>query len=482
MKHKNLAVSILIVMTLFASSGQCGWVDDWISQKTVSNPGSFDSQKRGYATAGGVNMRWKQSNDFLVGASAPKYSSGCGGIDLFNGGVNFMKYEMLVTKLQQIMGPAAAAFAFDIALNTLCVPCANGMKAMESITSRLNQLQLDDCKAQQATVAVLKDTTGLGGPADTEAVTNFLVSTGAQNLYADVVGIGDQATTETVLNHDSISKHDLVAGCPTEIRNIFFTPGSLLGNLTQEKGMATGYVDLIRALVGDVEISPNLAYNYVAPCDENSPETITDFMYGDIFVRELTTNNCVPITSIIVNGTTYTSIAGYIRFELEGITQSMLNQAALTPNQEAFLVTIPGPIYMAIKTDIQGLGENASAATIAGNYVDFASAAYAVAIFNDLYTTIETVLSSAEYLIKNKEGTDTGVNQNTCQMKLKDGPFFTLLEMQKTIGKYKNAIGNNYNKKVQIFLANIQMGTTILTVEKEIINERTKRFKRDMQK
>jgi len=69
-------------------------------------------------------------------------------------------------------------------------------------------------------------------------------------------------------------------------------------------------------------------------------------MYGDIFVRELTTNNCVPITSIIVNGTTYTSIAGYIRFELEGITQSMLNQAALTPNQEAFLVTIPGPIYM----------------------------------------------------------------------------------------------------------------------------------------
>jgi hypothetical protein len=145
-------------------------------------------------------------------------------------------------------------------------------------------------------------------------------------------------------------------------------------------------------------------------------------------------------------------------------------------------MTIPGPIYMAIKTDIQGLGENASATIIAGSYVDFASAAYAVAIFNDLYTTIETVLSSAEYLLKNKKGTDTGVDQNLCQLSLSDGPFHTLINMQAAIGKYKSAIGDNYNKKVQIFLANIQMGTTVLTVEKEIIEERTQRFKRDMQK
>jgi len=481
MKLKNLTVSTLIVMMLFVTSGHCGWVDDWIAQKTVSNPSSFESQKRGFATAGGANMRWTQSNDYLVTASAPAFSRGCGGIDMFLGGFSFLKYEMLVEKLQRIMGPAAAAFAFDIALNTLCEPCAKGIMSLEAITDRLNQLQLDDCKAQQATIAVLKENTGLGGPAETEAVANFLQSTGAQDLYQDIVNAGNGATAQKVMQDNSMTKQDLVAGCPTEIKNIFFTQGSLLNNLATEKGMATGYVDLIRALVGDVEISANLNYNYIQPCEENTPETTTDFMYGDIFVRDLATNNCVPVTVITVNGNNYTSIASYIRFELEGVTQAMLNKDALTPNQEAFLLTIPGPIYMAIKTDIQGLGENATAATVAGNYVDFASAAYAVAMFNDLYTTIETVLSTAEYLVKNKEGTDTGNDQGTCQKQLKDGPFHTLLKMQQTIGKYKKAIGDNYNKKVQIFLANIQMGTTILTVEKEIKEQKTKQFKREVQ-
>ncbi len=480
MKVKTLSVFVLIVTLLFVSPGHCGWVDDWITQKTVSNPGSFESQKRGFATAGGASMRWKQSNDYLVTASAPKFSSGCGGIDMFLGGFDFLKYEMLVKKLQSIMGPAAATFAFDIAMNTLCEPCAKGIKSLEAITDRLNQLQLDDCKAQKATVAIMKDPSALMSPMETEAVSSFLVTSGIQPLYADVVDAGRETTTQSVMGAQGIGKPDLVTGCPTEIRNIFFTPGSLLNNLATEKGVATGYIALIRALVGDVEISPNLNYNYLMPCDENSPENVSGFVYGDIYIRDLTTNNCDPITVITINGISHTSIAGYIRSELETVAQVMLDRGDLMPPQEAFMQTIPGPIYMAMKTDIQAWGESATAATVAGSYVDFASAAYAVAMFNDLYTTIETVLSTAEILVKNKKGTDTGNNQNTCKDHLKDGPFYTLLDMQQAVAKYKVAIGENYNRKVEVFLANIQMGSAILTTERDIKARKTKQFKREM--
>jgi len=478
---KILTVSNLIIAVLFVSHGYCGWIDDWIAQKTVSNPSSFESQKRGYATAGGANMRWRQSNDYLMTASAPKFSRGCGGIDMFLGGFGYLKYEMLVEKLQRVMGPSAAAFAFDIAMNTLCEPCAKGIKSLEAITDRLNQLQLDDCKAQKATVAVLKDSTGLGGPAETEAVSDFLQSTGAQDLYQDIVDAGAGKTPASVLTSNGATRQDLVSGCPTEIKNIFFTSGSLLRNLANEKGVATGYIDLIRALVGDIEISPGLEYNYLQPCEENNPEKVADFMYGDIFIRDLTTNNCDPITVITVNSRNYSSIADYIRFELEGVTQAMLSKTALTPQQEAFLQTLPGPIYTAIKTDIQAQGANATASTIAGNYVSFASSAYAVAIFNDLYTNITAVLSTADTIVKNKKGTDTGVDQNTCQAQLKDGPYYTLLGMQQIVGNYKRAIGEDYSRNVQIFVASLRMGTNLLEIEKKIKNQKTQQFKKNFE-
>jgi len=480
MKLKTLSVSMFIIILLSVAPGYCGWVDDWITQKTVSNPASFESQKRGFATAGGASMRWKQSRDYLVTASPPKFSSGCGGIDLFGGGFNFLKYEMLVEKLQRIMGPAAATFAFDIAMNTLCEPCAKGIKSLEAITDRLNQLQIDDCSAQKATVAIMKDPSAMMNPMETEAVSNFLVTSGMHNLYTDVVDAGKEATTSHVMNEQGASKPDLVAGCPTEIKNIFFTPGSLLNNLATEKGVAVGYISLIRALVGDVEISSNLDYNYLTPCEENSPENVSGFVYGDLYIRDLMSNDCDPITVITINGTSYASIASYIRSELEVVAQAMLDRSVLLPPQEAFLQTIPAPIYMAMKTDIQAWGESATAANVAGSYVDFASAAYAVAMFNDLYTTIETVLSTAEILVKNKKGTDTGNDQNTCKDQLKDGPFHTLIEMRHTVAKYKVAIGENYNRKVEVFLANIQMGSAILTTEKDIHSRKTKQFKREM--
>ena len=468
MKVKTLSVFVFIAILLFVSPGYCSWVDDWINQKTVSNPASFESQKRGFATAGGVNMRWKQSSDYLATVSKPRFSRGCGGIDAFLGGFSFLEYEMLVEKLQRIMGPAAAAFAFDIAMNTIAEPVAKSMKSLSAIIDRLNQLQIDDCKAQKATVAVLKDTTGLGGAAETEAYSDFMLSTGAADLWQEIKNVGDDKTVEETGNDFGVPKTTLVSGCPAGIRNIFFTPGSLLGNLANEKGIATGYIDLIRALTGDIEISTDLHYNYLPACDENTPERTADFVYGDIFIRDTTTNICGPIPALVINGNTYPSIAEYIEYELESIAQAMLNKTNLTPNQEDFFQTLPAPIFMAMKADIQAWGDSATAATVAGGYVDFASSAYAVAMFNDLYTTITKVLSTAETVVKNKNGTDTGTDQVRCQDQLKEGPYQTLLGMQVIVGNYKKAIDDSFDRKQQFFLASYKMGRSIVAAEKEI--------------
>jgi conjugative transfer pilus assembly protein TraH len=467
MNLKTLFIYVLIATLLLVSPGYCSWVDDWINQKTVSNPASFESQKRGFATAGGVNMRWKQSSDYIATITKPSFSRGCGGIDISAGGFGFMRYEQLVKDLQDIMGASAAAFAFDIAMNTIAEPVAKSMKSLKAIIDRLNQLQLDDCKAQKATVALLKDTTGMGGAAETEAYADFMQSNGVEELWKEITIQGDGKTIEDAGNQFGVNKAALVAGCPTEIRNIFFTPGSLLSNLANEKGIATGYVDLIRALTGDIEISASLDYNYLPACDENTPESTTDFVYGDIYIRDLATNNCNPIPSLLINGQTYASIADYIKFELEGIAQAMLNKTAFNPTQEAFFQTLPAPIFMAMKADIQAWGDSATAANVAGGYVDFASAAYAVAMFNDLYATIGKVLITAETIVKNKKGTETGADQSHCQDKLKEGPYQVLLGMQTIVGGYKRAIDDSYTKKKEFFVVSLQMGRTIIASEDE---------------
>ncbi|BEH09855.1 hypothetical protein GSUET_14670 [Geobacter sulfurreducens subsp. ethanolicus] len=82
--------------------------------------------------------------------------SGCGGIDAFLGGFRFMNVDYLVQKLQRILSSTPAA-AFDIAMKTLAPQVSDTIKSLEAIADRLNNIQLNDCKAAQALVAVASE-------------------------------------------------------------------------------------------------------------------------------------------------------------------------------------------------------------------------------------------------------------------------------------------------------------------------------------
>ncbi len=75
-----LGVFFLIVSADISNAGE--WLDDWIAQKTSQGPDFFSTQKRGYGTAGSMNMRFRQSNDYLVSLAKPRFKAGCGGIAL----------------------------------------------------------------------------------------------------------------------------------------------------------------------------------------------------------------------------------------------------------------------------------------------------------------------------------------------------------------------------------------------------------------
>src|SRR3546814_12020168 len=85
-------------------------ISDWSSDVCSS-----DLQARGYVTAGGFSGRVDVHHDYLTSVTLPKVRAGCGGIDMFLGGMSFLDPDYLVQKLESIL-QAAPAVAFQYLL------------------------------------------------------------------------------------------------------------------------------------------------------------------------------------------------------------------------------------------------------------------------------------------------------------------------------------------------------------------------------
>ena len=141
---------LFISLSVPASADMGAYMDDVMDSLEGLAPKSYEGQERGYLVGGSASLRFDNSNDRpLVSFTPPSLKVGCGGIDLVMGGFSYLNFEYLVQKLQGILS-AAPAFAFQIALKTLCESCADIVSSLENITDMINALNVDSCKASKA--------------------------------------------------------------------------------------------------------------------------------------------------------------------------------------------------------------------------------------------------------------------------------------------------------------------------------------------
>ena len=291
---KKITATTILFFCFLSNCNADEWVTNWIDQSTVSTPGTFQTERRGYVTTSNVSMRYKQDNDHLVSFSPPSFKKGCGGIDMFFGSMNYLNADRLMAKFERIMEGALATYAFDLALNVLCTSCAKELQTLESLMDRLNGIQMDDCKATKAVVAVMNDKTGQGESSEnSEAMSDFMISSGISDLYNDTTDTSNNESSSDVMSSNGFSKSDMVSGCPSELSDIYFTSGTLFDNVANVKGIDTSHVKLMRGLVGDVMISGDLDYAVVGACSENIPISLDKIVYGEIYSRE-GDSDCAP--------------------------------------------------------------------------------------------------------------------------------------------------------------------------------------------
>lgn len=146
-------ISIALI-TVFSSSWACANVgakmqDFWNGMggySNVSGAGAYDMQSAGYYSMGGLYARTPVKNVQLANISLPSLSAGCGGINIYNGGLSFINSEK-ITELLKAIANNAQGFAFQLALETMSPVIAEKIEELQTWIQRINALNINSCEA-----------------------------------------------------------------------------------------------------------------------------------------------------------------------------------------------------------------------------------------------------------------------------------------------------------------------------------------------
>src|SRR5579871_5542684 len=84
----------------------------------VTAPHAYNGQRAGYYTPGSLFVRNQVRDIQLVHMETPTYRSGCGGIDIYTGGISIINKDEIVNGLQNILS-SGGSYAMTLALEEM---------------------------------------------------------------------------------------------------------------------------------------------------------------------------------------------------------------------------------------------------------------------------------------------------------------------------------------------------------------------------
>lgn len=145
-----LALILLVFAPGPAGAGVGTKLDDWFGNQNYVNatrPGVYETQSARYATFGGLSYRAPITQPFrLLSLQTPRFSAGCGGIDLYAGGFSVMNADQFVDALRAI-GQNAASLAFMLAIQIVSPQLSGVMEDIQSWANEYLTLGNNSCEA-----------------------------------------------------------------------------------------------------------------------------------------------------------------------------------------------------------------------------------------------------------------------------------------------------------------------------------------------
>jgi len=381
----------LVLFCLAPCLSNAGFVDDWITQKTETDAGYFEGQKRGYYTGGSFSARWPVQNDYPVTFEPPRLKFGCGGIDAFMGGFSFLNFEYLVQKLQRIMTAAPAA-AFDMALNTLCPQCSNTIKSLEEIANALNSIQLNDCQAGKTIAAKILSGVSTDPSIKAEADKGYNILKGLQDLPHKVSEIWTSTNNQPITPTAS-----MIAECPSELLSLADPTKSILQIAAEGSNLTSDTIAMLRGMFGDAIYTVTNGdgnWKSIPPCEQNDLSSLNQLYTGNVYKRTDPNGECSLITDEKRN------IFQWAGAMVEGIANKIEAKGALTAGEEEFIRHLPAPVYSTLKTAIV-TNQLGSAYT---ELKDISARGYAYQIFSDITSRVAGLFRRVKVIVDRQGG------------------------------------------------------------------------------
>ncbi len=146
-------ISVFLSTALLSNMVFAESMADYIRMQVDTTPSqSYRTDNIIGFSGGDMRMRFggSQSVKLPISVQAPRVSVGCGGIDSEFGGLAFLKENLV--KLFQNITSVAPAFAFQLALKTLCSQCSATLQELQQIANQFNSLSFDGCANSSAMV------------------------------------------------------------------------------------------------------------------------------------------------------------------------------------------------------------------------------------------------------------------------------------------------------------------------------------------
>lgn len=369
---KIVLSSLLLIISAQAGSMQ-SFLDDSINS-VVENPGYYESQTRGLYSFGSGKAKFNNMGSFSpFNVEAPNFGMGCGGIDATFGGFSYLNADYLVEKLKAVSS-AAPAFAFQMALGTLCEDCKTTLNWLENIANQINNLNMDTCKASKRVgeFAADKIMGAIDGNMSSGQSNNFLQAT------------EDAKSNQSTTWSDYLNTMSYYMGGNTELAKEVNKHATLQGSLIEEAIEKTSKVDVsilgkdpkggnlftsvVRAMIGDVvgyksNISANsngseAGNGNSTPKLKFIPQYNTDFkafLDGDsdidyVYVKTKTDHNGMP--TVEPSSTSFVGIKKLYKTKLETILNAMKTRTAISQDDRKFINSLPIPIAKYLNTQV----------------------------------------------------------------------------------------------------------------------------------
>jgi conjugative transfer pilus assembly protein TraH len=422
----------LAILLFQAPAHAASWAESWFDNVSYSNPGSFEDQTRGYLTAGGITGRVDVHNDYLMSLTLPKVKAGCGGIDMFLGGMSFLDPDYLVKKLESIL-QAAPAVAFQYLLETLDEKMGNIISKMEAATNFLNSIQVNDCRMANRLVQVAKGDDNMSGII--EEMTGYKsIKEGFANSYQQ-----SREKIQANNNNPTEDLKDALQNCPAEVTDIFKT-GSLLAHAAARVG-AGDWADQMRARVGDVYMRWDSndkvpLFSAIPACPLQDTESSDDFLTGKVQRRALN----VPPTSKDCSQDGSKGALELARARMQSISDKIRTRGALTDDEKQFVANVHTlPVYRLLEWGVrEGVPDS-----VIGDTDDLVATSLAYQMLNDLTRSLDFAIDNAERGT-NAAGAADANAKNVCQTRILSKGIDQLRDLREEVLRQRSQMRQSY--------------------------------------